>query len=173
MFDLEVDYEAVRELLIEMAEDFDTLGYNKVLEDFEGSGRIGKAVANPRDSQAVQVITLYMKGIAKELLSEEAALVKKVQQAPYLKENPQFKQACAVVLQAKNCLEETFQELKKCFKEPELAKPLARNQMPAPRPAPALAPAAMPPQRARAMPVGPAPRMLPPAARIAPGQRTR
>lgn len=174
MFDLEVDYEGARELLIEMAEEFDNLGFTKVLEDFEGSGRIGKAVANPRDVQAVKVITMYMKGIAKELLAEEADLLRKVQQAPYLKENPQFKQACQVVIQAKRCLEETFQELKKCFKEPELAKPLSPQGRPAMMPA--AQPRMMPAAQSRMMPAPQgraAPRMLPPAAARGPAQRMR
>lgn len=185
MFDLEVDYEGARELLIEMAEEFDNLGFTKVLEDFEGSGRIGKAVANPRDAQAVKIITLYMKGIAKELLVEEADLMRKVQQAPYLKDNPQFKQSCQIVLQAKRCLEETFQELKKCFKEPELAKPLPQQGRPAMMPAqgrparmpaqgrPAMMPAQGRPAMIPATHGRAAPRMLPPAAARGPAQRMR
>ena len=122
MFDLEVDYECVKELLVEMAEEFDILGYPKVLEDFEGSGQIGKAVHSPRDERAIRVIHTYMKGIAKELLSEEAMLVGQLKKAPYLKGNPQFSKKCQNVLMSKKILEETFQDLKKCFQEPEVLK---------------------------------------------------
>ena len=132
MFELSVDYESVRELLIDMAEEFEMLGYPKVLEDFEGSGRIGRAVAKPRTEDEIQVIHVYMKGLGKELLAEENALLAKVKQSPYLKENPQFKQACTSVLRAKQELEETFQNLKKCFVEPprsEKSKMAAQPQM--------------------------------------------
>lgn len=118
MFELEVDYECVRELLIEMAEEFDLLGYPKVLEDFEGSGRIGRAVMQPRDESAVKVIHIYMKGLGKELLAEEASLLQKIKTSPGLKQNPQFQQQCKSVILAKKSLEETFQSLKKCFVEP-------------------------------------------------------
>ena len=128
MFEMEVDYECVRELLIEMAEDFDMLGYSKVLEDFEGSGRIGRAVQKPRDENALRIIHLYMKGIGKELLAEEAELVQKIKKAPYLKQNPQFKEQCKSVLVAKKQLEETFQELKRCFQEPVLEKKVTSNK---------------------------------------------
>lgn len=122
MFELEVDYECVRELLIEMAEEFDVLGYSKVLEDFEGSGRIGRAVMKPRDESAVKVIHIYMKGLGKELLAEEAALVKKIKASPGLRQNPQFQEQCKAVLLAKKSLEETFQSLKKCFVEPPVSQ---------------------------------------------------
>jgi len=128
MFDMEVDYECVRELLIEMAEDFDMLGYSKVLEDFEGSGRIGRAVQKPRDENAIRIIHVYMKSIGKELLAEEAELIEKIKKAPYLKQNPQFKEQCKSVLVAKKQLEETFQELKKCFKEPVVEKKVSSNK---------------------------------------------
>ena len=129
MFEMEVDYECVRELLIEMAEEFDVLGYSKVLEDFEGSGRIGRAVQKPRDESAVRVIHLYMKGLGKELLAEEQALIQKVKQAPYLKQNPQFMGQCKAVIVAKKALEDTFQDLKKCFREPPVSPKGASPQV--------------------------------------------
>ena len=145
MFELEVDYECVRELLIEMAEEFDACGYPKVLEDFEGTGRIGRAVQKPRDEDAIRVIHVYLKGIGKELLAEEASLVQKLKQAPQLKNNPQFKDACRCVLEAKKYLEETFQSLKKCFREPPVSpKGVAKkpSAILPPQPRKALPPAA-------------------------------
>lgn len=118
MFELEVDYECVRELLIEMAEEFDVYGYSKVLEDFEGSGRIGRAVQKPRDESAIRIIHIYMKGLGKELLAEEGELIQKVKASPGLRQNPQFQARCKSVVLAKKSLEETFQNLKKCFQEP-------------------------------------------------------
>lgn len=135
MFDLEVDYECVKELLIEMAEEFDVLGYSKMLEDFEGSGQIGKAVQNPRDMRALRIIQEYMKSIGKALLVEEASLIQQLKGAPYLKGNPQFSKKCQNVLVAKKSLEETFQDLKKCFKEPDVVKgkaPVAMSKPSAP-----------------------------------------
>jgi uncharacterized protein YjaG (DUF416 family) len=67
---LMIDALEVREELMEMAEDFDVLGFNKVLEDFEGSGRIAEAIEN-LDDEALEDIEEYLKAVAKELLEEQ------------------------------------------------------------------------------------------------------
>lgn len=120
MIELQVDYEAIRELLLEMGEEFEACGFSKVLEDFEGSGNIGKAVASPRDAKAIYIIHTYMKSIAKSLLAEEALLKKQLQRAPYLRGNPQFEKSVKCVLEAKKSLDETFQQLKECVREPDV-----------------------------------------------------
>lgn len=149
MFELEVDYECVRELLIEMAEEFDVYGYSKVLEDFEGSGRIGRAVMKPRDESALRIIHIYMKGLGKELLAEEGELIQKVKGAPGLRQNPQFQARCKSVVLAKKSLEETFQSLKKCFKEPPVSQKVSPQQRRMPAPTQAALPAARNLQRVR------------------------
>jgi len=100
--DYEVDYELIRETMVQLGERMETLGFPKVLEDVEGSGKIGKCVRDPRDTERVLFIVKYLKGLGKDLLQEEQELIQKGQVDPAL-------------LQAKAALEETYQTLKLCI----------------------------------------------------------
>lgn len=64
------DHEKIREVMNRFGEIMEDQGYRKVLEDIEGDGQIGRAVKNPRSTQALRVIDLFLKDIAKELRKE-------------------------------------------------------------------------------------------------------
>lgn len=64
------DHELIREVMVRFGEIMDSQGYEKVLEDIEGHGAIGKAVRDPRSIRNLQVINSFLKDIGKELASE-------------------------------------------------------------------------------------------------------
>lgn len=70
MHNMNADHEKIREVMIRFGEILDAQGYPKVLEDIEGQGAIGKAVANPRSLQSLKVIDKFLKDIGKELGKE-------------------------------------------------------------------------------------------------------
>jgi hypothetical protein len=102
MNDYEVDYELIRETMVRFGERMETLGFPKVLEDVEGTGKIGKCVRDPRDTERVLFIVKYLKSIGQDLLEEERELIQKGQIDP-------------AIAKAKAALEEAFQTLKLCI----------------------------------------------------------
>ena len=102
MNDYEVDYELIRETMIQLGERMETLGFPKVLEDVEGAGKIGKCVRDPRDTERVLFIVKYLKSLGQDLLEEERELIQQGQVDP-------------AIPQAKKALEEAYQTLKLCI----------------------------------------------------------
>jgi len=101
MNDYEVDYELIRETIVKFGERMEALGFPKILEDIEGSGKIGKCVRDPRDTQRVLQIVKYLKSVAQDLIEEERELIQKGQIDP-------------AIPQAKAALEECYQTMKLC-----------------------------------------------------------
>jgi hypothetical protein len=101
MNDYEVDYELIRETMVQFGERMETLGFPKVLEDVEGAGKIGKCVRDPRDTERVMFVIKYLKDLGQDLLEEERELIQKGQIDP-------------AIAQAKAALEECYQTLKLC-----------------------------------------------------------
>lgn len=101
MNDYEVDYELIRETFVRFGERMEALGFPKMLEDIEGSGRIGKCVRDPRDTQRIEVLIKYLKGLGQDLLKEERELISRGQMDP-------------AIPQAKAALEECYQTFKLC-----------------------------------------------------------
>lgn len=64
------DTEKIREVMHRYGDVMEQQGYRKILEDIEGQGAIGKAVASPRTERALKVIQLFLQSIAKELQKE-------------------------------------------------------------------------------------------------------
>jgi len=100
--DYEVDYELIRETLVQLGERMEALGFPQLLEDVEGSGKLGRCVRDPRDTERVLVIVKYLKKLAQDLLDEEQDLLKKGKVDPAL-------------AQAKAALEEAYQTMKICI----------------------------------------------------------
>jgi hypothetical protein len=101
MNDYEVDYELIRETMVQFGERMESLGFPKILEDVEGAGKVGKCVRDPRDTERVLFIVKYLKGVGKDLLEEERELIQQGQIDP-------------AIPQAKKALEECYQTLKLC-----------------------------------------------------------
>lgn len=101
MNDYEVDYELIRETMVKFGERMEALGFPKILDDVEGSGKIGKCVRDPRDTQRVLQIVKYLKSVAKDLIEEERELLQRGQRDP-------------AIPQAKAALEECYQTMKLC-----------------------------------------------------------
>jgi hypothetical protein len=101
MNDYEVDYELIRETMVQFGERMESLGFPKILEDVEGSGKIGKCVRDPRDTERVMLLVKYLKGLGQDLIEEERELIQRGQIDP-------------AIAQAKAALEECYQTLKLC-----------------------------------------------------------
>lgn len=101
MNDYEVDYELIRETMVQFGERMEALGFSKILEDVEGAGKIGKCVRDPRDTERVMFIIKYLKTLGQDLIEEERELIQKGQIDP-------------AIPQAKAALEECYQTLKLC-----------------------------------------------------------
>ena len=114
------DPELVKEIMVDLGENLETLGYDGVLETVEGHGRIGKACRNCRYDEDVQIIAFYMKDVAKTLLRE-----------PPSRE----------LDMAKQCLDQAWSELKAALRDDQ--DPVQNRQVPAPR----RAPQQLPPRR--------------------------
>lgn len=99
------DPELIKEIMVDLGENLESLGYDGVLETVEGHGRIGKACRNCRYDEDVQILALYMKDIAKTLLREPPSRELDI---------------------AKKCLDDAWQELKVALRED--------TDPPAPRP---------------------------------------
>ena len=99
MNDYEVDYELIRETLVQLGERMEALGFPQVLEDVEGSGKLGRCVRDPRDTERVLVIVKYLKKLAQDLLDEERELSQQGKIDP-------------AIAQAKAALEEAYQTMK-------------------------------------------------------------
>ena len=99
MNDYEVDYELIRETLVQLGERMEALGFPQVLEDVEGSGKLGRCVRDPRDTERVLVIVKYLKKLAQDLLEEERELSQQGKIDP-------------AIAQAKAALEEAYQTMK-------------------------------------------------------------
>lgn len=102
MNDYEVDYELIRETMVQFGERMEALGFPKILEDVEGTGKIGKCVRDPRDTDRVLFIVKYLKGVGQDLLEEERELIQQGQIDP-------------AIPQAKAAIEECYQTLKLCI----------------------------------------------------------
>jgi len=100
--DYEVDYELIRETMVQLGERMEALGFPKILEDVEGSGKIGKCVRDPRDTERVLFIVKYLKSVGRDLLEEEQELIQQGRIDP-------------AIQQAKAALEEAYQTLKLCI----------------------------------------------------------
>lgn len=101
MNDFEIDYELIRETFVRFGERMEALGFPKMLEDIEGSGKIGKCVRDPRDTARIEVLIKYLKGLGQELVKEERELAAQGQMDP-------------AIPQAKAALEECYQTFKLC-----------------------------------------------------------
>jgi hypothetical protein len=64
------DHELIRETMVSLGEGMQDCGYDAVLETVEGNGLVGRAVSNPRDSQQLRVIILYLKDLAQTVRAE-------------------------------------------------------------------------------------------------------
>lgn len=118
MIDYEVDYELIRETFVTFGERMEALGFPKMLEDIEGSGKVGKCVRDPRDAARIKVLVKYLKGLGQDLLKEERELLAKGQMDP-------------AVTQAKKALEDCYQTLKLCVidtQSPKQASDLRSKQ---------------------------------------------
>lgn len=102
MNDYEIDYELIRETMVHFGERMEALGFPKVLEDVEGSGKIGKCVRDPRDTERVMFIVKYLKTLAQDLIEEERELIQQGKIDP-------------AIAQGKAALEECYQTLKICI----------------------------------------------------------
>lgn len=102
MNDYEVDYELIRETMVHFGERMESLGFPKVLEDVEGTGKVGKCVRDPRDTERVMFIVKYLKTLGQDLIEEERELIQKGQIDP-------------AIAQAKAALEECYQTMKLCI----------------------------------------------------------
>lgn len=109
------DPELIKEIMVDLGENLEHLGYDGVLETVEGHGRIGKACRNCRYDEDVQIVAWYMKDVAKT----------------FLREPPSEK-----LNMAKQCLDQAWHELKAALREDAVS---AQNQ-PAQRRLPAQAP---------------------------------
>lgn len=109
-----IDYEMIRETLVEMGEKFHKLGFPKVLSDIEGSGAIGEAVADSRDPKNRKLITVFMRDIARDLVREQQALKRHatVTEGRTMFPNPKLANAYVAVLQAKKVLDETWAQVR-------------------------------------------------------------
>lgn len=112
MIDYEVDYELIRETFVKFGERMEALGFPKMLEDIEGSGKIGKCVRDPRDASRIKVLVKYLKSLGKDLLEEERELRAQGKVDPSL-------------LEAKQALEECYQTLKMCVIDTQSPKQAA------------------------------------------------
>jgi len=101
VIDYEVDYELIRETFITFGERMEALGFPKMLEDIEGSGKVGRCVRDPRDVVRIKVLVKYLKGLGQDLIKEERELLAKGQMDP-------------AIAQAKKALEDCYQTLKLC-----------------------------------------------------------
>lgn len=64
------DHELIRETMVSLGEGMEDCGFDAVLETVEGSGIVGRAVRNPRDSDQLRIIILYLKDLAKTVKAE-------------------------------------------------------------------------------------------------------
>lgn len=64
------DHELIRETMVSLGEGMEDCGYDAVLETVEGNGVVGKAVRNPRESDQLRIIILYLKDLAKTIKAE-------------------------------------------------------------------------------------------------------
>jgi hypothetical protein len=121
--DYEVDYELIRETLVQFGERMEALGFPKILEDIEGTGKVGKCARDPRDTERIATLIKYLKGLGADLVQEERALLARGQMDP-------------AIMQAKQALEECYQTMKLCVVDtqgPEEAAAMRRRQAEAAR----------------------------------------
>jgi hypothetical protein len=64
------DHELIRETMVSLGEGMEDCGFDAVLETVEGFGLVGRAVRNPRDSDQLRIIILYLKDLAKTIRAE-------------------------------------------------------------------------------------------------------
>ena len=116
-----VDYERIHELLVELGEDFDKLGFSKVLEDIEGTGRIGVASRSPQDRTSRRLIGVFLKDIARELVREQSDLRKIAQVQgqhvtfPQTQEGIKAAKTYVNVLRAKQLLDATWSSMREAI----------------------------------------------------------
>jgi hypothetical protein len=154
--DYEVDYELIRETMVHFGERMETLGFPKVLEDVEGTGKIGKCVRDPRDTERVMLIVKYLKTLGQDLIEEERELIQRGQIDP-------------AIGQAKAALEECYQTIKLCIVDtqaPGQAEAQRRAQLAAAQRAQPTMRVA-PPQQRQALP---APRVAAAPVQLTPAQ---
>lgn len=152
MNDYEVDYELIRETMVQFGERMETLGFPKVLEDVEGAGKIGKCIRDPRDTERVVFIVKYLKSLGQDLLEEERELIQKGKIDP-------------AIAQAKAALEECYQTLKLCVVDTQAPGQAAEQRAAQMRAAQRVQPTmrVAPPQQRQALPAPRAAVQLTPA----------
>ena len=152
MNDYEVDYELIRETMVQFGERMETLGFPKVLEDVEGAGKIGKCVRDPRDTERVMFVIKYLKDLGQDLLEEERELIQRGQIDP-------------AIAQAKAALEECYQTLKLCVVDTQAPGQAAEQRKAQLAAAQRVQPTmrVAPPQQRQALPAPQVPMQLTPA----------
>lgn len=65
------DPELIKEVMIELGEGLEALGFDGPLEVIEGRGTVGKAVQNCRYDEDRKIVFLYLKDLAKTLVKEQ------------------------------------------------------------------------------------------------------
>ena len=65
------DPELIKEVMVELGENLEALGFDGPLEVIEGRGNIGKAVQNCRYDEDRKIVFLYLKDLAKTLVKEQ------------------------------------------------------------------------------------------------------
>lgn len=95
-----MDSALVEEIVVEMAEKLDVLGYPAVLEDIETAGALYDAVHDIRFTPQLRFLESYLKELADELLKEE----KTAQGAEQVN-----------VQEAKKALQQCWKDLKECI----------------------------------------------------------
>lgn len=68
-----IDYEGIRETLLELGDDLYSLGFPWFLDGLEGNNRIGRALQNPRSKDEILLLRAYMISAARVLKKLNAA----------------------------------------------------------------------------------------------------
>lgn len=89
------DPELIKEVMVELGENLDALGFDGPLEVIEGSGLVGKAVKNCRYDQDRKIVFLYLKDLAKTFVAQQPT--PEVMKARQLVNSAwmEFKEACS------------------------------------------------------------------------------
>jgi hypothetical protein len=89
------DPELIKEVMVDLGEGLDALGFDGPLEVIEGNGLVGKAIKNCRYDQDRKIVFLYLKDLAKTLVGQQPT--PEVMKARQLVNTAwlEFKEACS------------------------------------------------------------------------------
>lgn len=93
-----IDYEGIRETLLDLGDELDRLGYDWFRDGVEGGGRVGRAVQSPRGKEEIMLIREFMLRAArrfKELYAQDP-------------KNPHL-------VEAMKLLDQAWQDFKECL----------------------------------------------------------